>query len=614
MLSAAPIRPAVAAPEAQLCQIPLWQTMAYRLRYESDSGTSLQSLMNHESQQRDYAFHVTLRGYSDMTSVEATGAHSLLCWRLHLSFLTFRNSGKENAVLDHELRADLQRPILLRITPQGQILALWFHPISKLARGIARSLIGQIEFVFPRHAIILPTSWKTHEVDNSGRYTARYRMDGNKSSGVDTTVVKTRLYYLKEPLVRPAIGAKFVSPTVIPGGSMTAIINLQRGQITSISGVYTDESRLGRSPIARSRTSISLSLTSVNLVSLAARRQLLQEKHTLLKASPYKLWQPPSAQQGEEAVERNALGSDTLQTLMLDLAGASGSASGDNVGLFQKFKALIYLHPWVCLPLGRVLATARTGGSTVEILANAFTSVGSPEAQAALCEAIHAHLHDYPALALLVPSLGFAPSPTTSSVRLVRSLAFHATDQRIAQTAQLILGAMAHSLAYFNKMRSNRILQTLIARLQHPASQEETRQFLLALGNAGAASTLPILKRYLRNPEPILRSTALFALRRIDSPLAGDLLDRALLSDSNADVRYQAAATIGDRPPAKTAYEALALAIRKERSSGVRKRILSDLHDMAPVFPAATTLIAWSARHDTSRGVRADAAGMISNK
>jgi epoxyqueuosine reductase len=65
------------------------------------------------------------------------------------------------------------------------------------------------------------------------------------------------------------------------------------------------------------------------------------------------------------------------------------------------------------------------------------------------------------------------------------------------------------------------------------------RNVALALGNWGSAEAVPALARALRDPEPLLRGHAAWALGRIGSAAAGRALQQAWLTEENVEVREE---------------------------------------------------------------------------
>lgn len=102
---------------------------------------------------------------------------------------------------------------------------------------------------------------------------------------------------------------------------------------------------------------------------------------------------------------------------------------------------------------------------------------------------------------ILIPSLATVNSPSVEAENLLQNLAFNSQD-RIASTAQLALGAMAHNLAQTSPQRANKIVEQFLQKLQTTENDEQTRQYLLVLGNAGSVQALKAIAQLTSAPNP----------------------------------------------------------------------------------------------------------------
>jgi HEAT repeat protein len=248
----------------------------------------------------------------------------------------------------------------------------------------------------------------------------------------------------------------------------------------------------------------------------------------------------------------------------------------------------------------------------MRVLADALEAAGHAEAQAALGAAIQARAADWPALALLLPALGAAESPTPATEQTLQALAFGTHDKNVTATARLALGNVARSLGDESPARAAKIVARFLQELADPASADSRWQLLLALGNAGSIEALPTLTRYLDDPAPDLRGAAAWAMRWIDSSQVDLLLTSKVLSgDRDRVVRLEAVRALRFRAKTVANFEAQKKALAKEVEPDVRVELLSNLWDARSSNPQAQRLVEKAAADDPAPTVREAAAKLL---
>jgi HEAT repeat protein len=248
----------------------------------------------------------------------------------------------------------------------------------------------------------------------------------------------------------------------------------------------------------------------------------------------------------------------------------------------------------------------------MSLLPKALSTIGHPQAQGALVEAIRAHSQDKTALFALINPLATVSEPTQQAEETLWNLAFNSRDPEITAMAQLALGAQARRLSATSPERVAKIVDRFIQEIKGSPSPQVTKQLLLALGNAGSSRALPEISKFVTNSSADLRAIALHALRFIDSPQAETLLLKALSSDQDSSVRIAAATSMGYREMTKSSFKAQAQIFSKDSNVTVRLKVLENLWKSHKTFPEARNLVKKAASEDRSEEIRKAARNIIS--
>jgi HEAT repeat protein len=474
------------------------------------------------------------------------------------------------------------------------------------------------QFVNPPTGSSDSREWDTQEADPGGQYLARYEAvpgpsnAGNDAARVQETFSKTKLRYVL-PRSDPASDENAAALEIQPKGRLVAQVDIQQRHLVSLNGAESKTILLEGKAIGAAESSVQveeLRRESLSPEELALLREESLARERVAVAVP--LFDTRSKDADEDSIERTELGDANLEGLLSDLAKMETSTAETNeTALYLKFKALIHVHPESSASLGKILATADPKSATMRILAGALGAVGHAEATQALVTAIQARTEDWPALALLIPTLGQSHSPTEAAEALLRDLAFGAHNPDIASTAQLALGSMARQLAQSAPERATRIVDIFVKAIQSSPSTGAIRLMILALGNAGSSESLPIIIRFVNDPSSELRAAALDGLRWIDNEQADALLINALINDRDSFVRQEAGIALGFRKIGDASFKAQKGVFLKERDAKVRLAVLSNLWRANNAFPEVRRIVKKAARRDGSKEVRKAAAEII---
>ena len=299
--------------------------------------------------------------------------------------------------------------------------------------------------------------------------------------------------------------------------------------------------------------------------------------------------------------------------MVLAAAEQADVGTADESRLFLKFKALIFLHPEVCGPLGKMLTRADPRSLTMRVLTGALEAVGNDESEEALVNAIRFRPEDWPALSFLIPALGTTTLPSPATEAMLSELAFHSLERNIASTAQLALGSLSRRLAENSPERSARIVRRFLQVLGPSKSSDENYQTLLVLGNAGSAEALPAVLPFASDPSPRLRGAALWALRWIDTPAVDARLAEALTSDREPSVRAQAASALRFRRVTAETFRVQEEALLHDTATEVRAIVLPNLWAARQEFPKGGQLVRWAAANGEAKEVQDVAIKLLEN-
>ncbi len=586
--------------------------LTYHLAFTEYDTTHLQAVTGN-SRQVNYRVRVQVAGTYSTAFVARKNHCSLYAVQLGIESARFQINGRQLATTSR-IAAQMQQKFLILLSDDGRLRGMWLAPMSPFASDYVRRILGTMEVVHPVTGNP-PKRWDTAEADVLGRYRANYQcLRGGEHTG---TIVKTRLTY-NATAERVSRGTDAQKPIPTPSGKLTAHVNLQNWQIGSILASYMDKERLHGKVVSTSRYQLTIVLQASKPVSLAAARQndMLAKR---LRRTPVVTLLQNTTESAEQNLEQNALGDSSLQTLAVSLADLTGETprqvppSQDSL-LFRKFKALLYLHPQQAAGVGMLMRRSSPGSAALQILADACSANGTAQAQSALQSAVQQHIHSVTALSVLLPSLGMVHRPDHETIKLMSKLAFHGQQPESRQTAQLMLAVIAHTLHAVDPKECTNLFRQLDKRYLYPASLQGKEQFLLVLGNTGLPEALYHIYPFLFSRQAVLRSTALFALRRIRTKEADDLLNRYLAHDPSPEVRYEAASVIGNRTENMATFQLLCARLHVDPSSSVRKQILADLYYSQKAFPVAKSAITWAANHDSLLAVRQYARSLLGAK
>jgi hypothetical protein len=544
-------------------------------------------------------FDANIQSEMRVTVLEADAQHTSLAYEFRHPGVQFQSDGQDDPNQSQAIQAALGQTVFCLLNGRGSVQSVWFSSnTNSVAQQLVCTLLAAMQIVEPKSHAESATTWEAEEDDPSGRYIAHYEVQA------DGTIHKTKLRYLPPTPIKKSRTIQ-LTPTIQSDGEDVAALDSD-GSLESLAAAESQAMSLQNKDIGHGLLKLDLHLLSKqeatpnDMADLrTAEAQRFQTTHAV------SLYAPPSQEESNRVIQREALGTATLESVLAELKQAEKESPPEKqiTQLYLKLKALAFIRPESCAQLGELLAGAKTGSLRMQILADALESAGNSQAQAALGGAILGRTDDLQALRLLIPALGSVESPTPQTEDTLLALAFGKYDKNVRTTARLALGNAARSLGDESRDRSAKIVDRILQELKDPPATE-TWELLLALGNAGSIEALPTLKRYLDDPAPNLRGAAAWALRWIDSPEVDDLLTKMLAEDKDSAVRLETVRAIRFREKTPQNIGAQKKAFANESEPEVRIELLGNLWDCREADPEVKQLVEKAATDDPSEAVR----------
>jgi hypothetical protein len=511
------------------------------------------------------------------------------------------------------IAADMRAAVLAELDSHGRIQLVRFDPQTEEAsRQFMRSLLATMQFVVPM-ATTSAEGWEAWEDSPNGRCRAVYATapDAERKT---LSFVKTRQEY-DVGVVKP--GPIDMKPTHKPGGALQFAFDPVLGQVRTIRGSETLIVLLGDKVFAEGENSLTLELLNKQslpeadadcLRRLARDRQRQGAPESLMTKSP-SWWTKLEAQKRE-------LGDATLETLLADLAQQERvkDAKTDQMPLFRKISALIFVHPETSLRWGELVRQAGPESLTLRLVPSALAAAGHEQAQAALVAVLKSRISDEAVAVRLIPVLAMVERPSELAEVTLRDVTLHPAGPKIAASAQLGLGIMARSLKQDQPDRAEKIVAWAIGELETAQSVEMKHRFLLVLGNAGAQEGLPAIQKSLTDEDSGVRAAAVGALRFIGSDQAEALMTNVLGSDSEPQVRAETIRAFACRSKTQRALEACAKALQEDNSKSVRLAALNLMWQYRQKFPQVVSLVENAAKNDPADDLRKRAGELLGNE
>jgi len=322
---------------------------------------------------------------------------------------------------------------------------------------------------------------------------------------------------------------------------------------------------------------------------------------------PERLWARPSESQVRQSLARHTLhGLDSAAVFRLvEQLGTKEQSDQSGTDAFSKLRALVIVSDDAAKEVGQRLRIAPVGTPQFVAYGQALISAGSPSAQTAFLDALRARKGEAAASMKLVAELVGLDHPTASTIHSLREFAADRSHSVVASSSVLILGRFAE------RIKSASLIRELGADLLSTADPGRQRLYIGALGNAGQASCLPYLQRFLGSSDVKVRADATAALRFIPSGKVDGMLCNRLMRDRSDEVREAAVFALGFRPHNDRNFGSLILSLREDPSEGVRRSALNTLWAQRENQPAIVMIVSEISKKDPSKDIRKTATDLL---
>lgn len=607
-----PSQPAIIPPHA----LGVGTTFTAAIDYRNMSGSDLNPIMDdvRASTGADassvqpglsHTIEVHIVGTMELGVIGRDGDQQLMRLRMSQPKIALLSDGAAAEFEAGNIAACLAKGAEFSLTARGKVDRIWIRPACGAAPGgTVKALVALLQFVVPEPGAANMESWETQEEDQTGRYEVRYSRQA--ASKAVTAYRKEKSRFL--PPKAKTVARQVVLPVSYrPQGGADFGFDPASGQLLSVNADESYTVIINGKDVGTSKTTLSLKRTGLAKMAAATQKALLKQHMALARAvAATPLGRRNSAEQSDRLLYRQRLGTDTAASLLAELSAAerAGNKNFNDTDLYQKFKALIYLHPESCKKLARVAAAGNPDGLASRVLIRAMATIGSPAAQDAIVEVMRARAKDASFVMSIIPVLGMFDEPAAGTETALKRLAYHSNDQDIAFTAQLALGAMAGNLAEDDPERAQHIIDEFMSKYPSPSETQDISRVILVLSNARMEKYLPTLKMYAAHSMPEARSDAMYALRFFPGESVETILIHALTLDSDATTRFEAATSLRYMEASDRVVAALEGAYAKEQVGKIRIEILKSLWRSVRQHTEIRQIVQQAAEKDESDEVK----------
>jgi hypothetical protein len=626
--NAASSNPTSAAGQLSAFRFIKGHALVYHIKYTSKSVTNLAGLFgarNSLISENDAgsigassnSYETNIDGTFTATVLEDKPEGALVAYRLTSADLRVTGDGAVLVWAD-AIKADLAKEMFGLVSPQGRVLSVRFDKdVIYASQTFGRTLLGITQFVLPNAPGSDLRQWDSQEDDPAGQYTAHYLTTTDSASGPmrafkgSAVFKKVKTQYV-EPIESRKSNRVQGSRILEPGEGFSAEFDFGAGRLKSFEGTEVQDVVQAGKLIGHAENTVRVEFIREDTPGRAEMSSLAQKYTELESTDAVPLSATPPEEMQQRAIQINTLGDSTLQSLLPELRAVEESQGQPNTTeLYLRLKALIYLHPETSEVFGRILTTTTANSTTMNLVAEALGSAGSPLAQQALVTAIKARPDDEAAFAKLSFILAQTKTPTQQAENALSDVAFRGPETDIVKTAQLMLGAMARNIDQSDPDRAAKVVDRLIAQLGSSSAPNVQRRLLSALGNSGSTQAIPVIKQFTNDASPDLRGGAAYALRWVDSDEADDLLSTIIDTDSDPSVRLQALSALRYRDVNQKTFDAEERVFLLGMVESLRLAVLKNLWAARETFPKVVDIAKRAAGSDVSKEVRKAASDLI---
>ena len=545
-----------------------------------------------------------LRGLWESTVVRADAVFVQLRVQLKNLKLTPGDAATPSELA--KMQAELSAPFFVNLEPSGKLRALRVRKdVGVMSRGWLKSLAATLQFIRPKTA---GTSWTTEEADATGEYVASYRLAADQAH-----CEKSRQKY-----TRIASGDGMVAASEIGKvtGALALTFGLQLGAspaevLREVKGRDTIEVDPGPGmPRVASESDITFTLQTSDRDAAAAGAVAVADSAEY-EIAPLGMTER-NAQADARRDDERLLKGATFAELQAALLAIPATDDGRQRAQVQaKLEALARLSDEAARKAAQSATAKETPPRAAKTLLGALGGAGTPAAQSNLVQIAEnkALSTDLRSNALAVLGLGDHPQEATTEALLKAS---SDSDPEISSTALLALGNTSLALRKSGQTtEADQGVEELLQRLQNARTQDDQLLYLQALGNAGDARAVPAITTALATPAAAVRNAAVVALRFIEGPQVDQLIASTLAQDPATEVRRGAVYALSFRS-LSVFLPALQKAVLSDGDANVRADVVAVL-GKAMALPGVAALLRTVAEKDASPDVRRSAQALLAS-
>lgn len=573
----APLAAAEAAPEVLEASLERFGPGAY-LRYHLESRSLTDGLGDERTKAQ--SIELVLDSELELNVLAVRGDERALALNFRAPRFEQSLGGQASEGAAAAFAAVLASRVEVRVNRTGEVLGYRFAPeIDARSRNFVRALIATLQ---PRVVEPLTGEWRVEGEDANGRSIATYRL-------IEASERRVQLERIAREPVRPE-GWTMPLPTITGGARFTFLREL--GFVESLE---LDET----SHIDAPDMGWKLDVRQTAKLRLVGARQG--------EAGEYD-WEAPWSSaasdadrelQSAEAYEaqlRAALEGKSLADLLAmlrDILASGGATDPRMIEARELLAALLRLHPELLEEVAQLLLDGKLAPDLAGELIGCLGRCGTEQAQALLArwiadEATRDDLRSGSLFALVSTQ-----TPGAAAIDAVSSAMTNSSGE-FASAAALMLGVLSNRSG---GALGERALDSLRDWEDEARDRGELLAWLAALGNSGSPQIVALVRPYLTDEDELVRDSAVDALRLVATLEAIELTAERSREDDSVRVRASAASGLVARfaPAARTA---VALLLRSEPSSEIRRSLIENLGTQLSYDLVAAELLNHSAQHD----------------
>ncbi len=446
------------------------------------------------------------------------------------TFIRIDEDNKEIEEISSELIAELKRPVFFKQLADGRVTGFYAHPDEDpSATNIKRGIISALHTVLYNDTLGKDTRGGL-ETDVSGSYIPLF----SSAAGKDyLTITKTRDQndYSEYP---SSADISKISQDVTITDSMVSRYNVNSGVFDTVT-LSSRHATLGEKDLTIPTDGVGSwseaigngTLTLVRTESSPVGCSMDGYIEVSLKAADFEV---PDIK--EEELEKEL---------------AQLTSNPNDPKAFNNLVKVLMGNPEAVNRIKQSIQLGTIPGGLLNPVISALGSVGTPEAQGILVrDIINKREMDLISKNQALVALGMVKNPTEETVSTLVMMTGDKSDTLNSQ-ATLILGAVVEKLWLTNPSRASIIAKNLESLLISAANDGEVELYLDAIGNSGSNASVDAIGAYLNHPSPMVRHTAVTALRKLTCDEAKNYLIQVIETETDRSIREIALNLLGSR-------------------------------------------------------------------